>query len=48
MIRSRWTVWRIDDMTIRKIKAYASMNDIEIGEAITKLVNIALANDSSK
>jgi len=48
MIRSRWTVWRIDDMTIRKIKAYASMNDIEIGEAITKLVNKALTNDLSK
>ncbi len=48
MIRSRWTIWRINDMTIRKIKAYASMNDIEIGEAITKLVNIALANDQAK
>jgi hypothetical protein len=48
MVRSRWTVWRIEDMTIRKIKAYASMNDVEIGEAITKLVNIALANDPSK
>jgi hypothetical protein len=48
MVRSRWTVWRIEDMTIRKIKAYASMNDVEIGEAITKLVNIALTNDTSK
>ncbi len=48
MIRSRWTVWRIEDMTIRKIKAYASMHDVEIGEAITKLVNIALANDQAK
>ncbi len=48
MIRSRWTIWRINDMTIRKIKAYASMHDIEIGEAITKLVNIALANDKAK
>jgi hypothetical protein len=35
-------------MTIRKIKAYAVTNDIEIGEAITKLVDIALANDLSK
>jgi hypothetical protein len=35
-------------MTIRKIKAYASMNGIEIGEGITKLVDIALANDTSK
>lgn len=48
MVRLRWTVWRIDDMTIRKIKAYASMNGIEIGEAITKLVDIALVNDSQK
>jgi hypothetical protein len=48
MLRSRWTVWRINDLTIRKIKAYASMHDIEIGEAITKLVNKALTNDSSK
>jgi hypothetical protein len=48
MVRSRWTVWRIDDMTIRKIKAYASMNDIEIGEAITKLVDTALTNNQSK
>jgi hypothetical protein len=48
MVRSRWTVWRIEDMTIRKIKAYASMHDIEIGEAITKLVDTALANDSDK
>lgn len=48
MVRLRWTVWRIDDMTIRKIKAYASMNGIEIGEAITKLVDIALVNDPSK
>jgi hypothetical protein len=48
MMRSRWTVWRIDDMTIRKIKAYAVTNDIEIGEAIARLVDIALANDPSK
>jgi hypothetical protein len=48
MVRSRWTVWRIEDMTVRKIKAYASMHDIEVGEAITKLVNIALAYDSPK
>ncbi len=48
MVRSRWTVWRIDEMTIRKIKAYASMNDIEIGDAITKLVDIALADDQHK
>jgi len=48
MVRLRWTVWRIDEMTVRKIKAYAVTNDIEIGEAITQLVNVALANDTSK
>ena len=48
MVRSRWTVWRIDEMTIRKIKAYAVTNDIEIGEAITRLVDIALTNDPHK
>lgn len=45
MPQSRWTIWNIDETTKRKIKAYAVMNGIEIGEAVQRLVEIALAND---
>ena len=41
-------IWNIDETTKRKIKAYAVMNGIEIGEALKQLVDIALANDSRK
>jgi len=41
-------IWNIDEATKRKIKAYAVMNGIEIGEALKRLVAIALANDPSK
>jgi len=48
MPKSRWELWNVDEMTKRKIKAYAVMNGIEIGEALKQLVDIALANDPSK
>ena len=47
MPHSRWMIWDIDETTRRKIKAYAVMNGIEIGEALKRLVEIALANDPS-
>ncbi len=48
MPQSRWEIWNVDETTKRKIKAYAVMNGIEIGEALKRLVDIALANDPSK
>ncbi len=45
---SRWTIWHTDETTRRKIKAYAVMHGIEIGEALKRLVDIALAHDPSK
>jgi hypothetical protein len=48
MPHSRWTIWDMDETTKRKIKAYAVMNGIEIGEALKRLVDIALANDTAK
>ncbi len=48
MPQSRWMIWNVDETTRRKIKAYAVMNGIEIGEALKRLVDIALANDQSK
>jgi len=48
MSQGRWMIWNIDETTKRKIKAYAVMNGIEIGEALKQLVDIALANDSRK
>ncbi len=48
MPQSRWMIWNIDEVTKRKIKAYAAMNGIEIGEAIQRLVDIALTNDPHK
>jgi hypothetical protein len=48
MSHSRWQIWDIDETTKRKIKAYAVMNGIEIGEALKRLVDIALATDSRK
>ena len=48
MPRSRWMIWNVDETTRRKVKAYAVMNGIEIGEALKRLVEIALANDPSK
>jgi len=48
MPQSRWEIWNVDETTKRKIKAYAVMNGIEIGEAIQRLVDIALSNDLSK
>ena len=48
MPQSRWMIWNIDEATKRKIKVYAAMHDIEIGEALKRLVDIALANDPSK
>lgn len=41
-------IWNIEEATKRKIKVYAVMNGIEIGEAIQQLVDIALAKDSTK
>ena len=46
--QSRWTIWHTDEATKRKIKAYAVMNGIEIGEALKRLVDIALAHDPAK
>lgn len=40
--------WDIDETTKRKIKAYAVMNGTEIGKALKRLVEIALANDQTK
>ncbi len=48
MPQGRWMIWNIDEMTKRKIKSYAVLNGIEIGEAIKRLVEIALASDQSK
>ena len=48
MSQGRWMIWNIDEATKRKIKAYAVMNGIEIGEALKRLVDIALANDTAK
>jgi hypothetical protein len=48
MAQSRWEIKNVNETTKRKIKAYAVMNSIEIGEAIQRLVDIALANDPSK
>ena len=48
MLQSRWEIKNVNETTKRKIKAYAVLNGIEIGEAITRLVDIALANDPSK
>lgn len=48
MPQSRWEIWNVDETTKRKVKAYAVMNGIEIGEALKRLVEIALANDPSK
>lgn len=45
MLQSRWEIKNVNETTKRKIKAYAVLNGIEIGEAITQLVDIALAND---
>ena len=45
MPQSRWEIWNVDETTKRKIKVYAVMNGIEIGEAVQRLVEIALAND---
>jgi hypothetical protein len=48
MPQSRWMIWNIDEATKRKIKAYAALNGIEIGEALKRLVEIALTIDQSK
>ncbi len=48
MPQSRWEIWNVDETTKRKVKAYAVMNDIEIGEALKRLVDVALASDLSK
>jgi hypothetical protein len=48
MPQSRWEIWNVDEATKRKIKAYAVMNGIEIGEAIQRLVDIALASNPDK
>ncbi len=48
MSQTRWEIWNVDETTKRKIKAYAVMNGIEIGEALKRLVDIALASDQSK
>jgi hypothetical protein len=48
MPQTRWEIWNVDETTKRKIKAYAVLNGIEIGEAIKQLVDIALASDQSK
>ncbi len=45
MSQSRWEIKNVNETTQRKIKAYAVMNGIEIGEALQRLVEIALAND---
>jgi hypothetical protein len=48
MPQSRWEIKNVNETTKRKVKAYAVMNGIEIGEALKRLVDIALANDMSK
>jgi hypothetical protein len=48
MPQSRWEIKNVNETTKRKVKAYAVMNGIEIGEALKRLVDIALANDLSK
>lgn len=48
MLQSRWEIKNINETTKRKIKAYAVLNGIEIGEAVARLVDIALVNDPSK
>ncbi len=51
MVRPKPTIWLIENVdlvTRRKIKSYASLHGIKIGEALKRLVDIALANESSK
>jgi hypothetical protein len=48
MPQSRWMIWNVDETTRRKVKAYAVMNGIEIGEALKRLVDIALASNPDK
>jgi hypothetical protein len=43
-----WMIKYVDEETKRKVKSYAARHGLQIAEALKQLVDIALANDSSK